>query len=93
VKELIKQILHEQTSEILNDMISQVLSNLAHKKIKRYPLSFFMVDDNNVINIELDKNGFLWVDNKLLKRLSNGLSLSFEDTKKVLKKWIITNYK
>lgn len=74
-------------------MISQVLSNLVHKKIKRYPLSFFMVDDNNVINIELDKNGFLWVDNKLLKRLSNGLSLSFEDTKKALKKWIITNYK
>lgn len=74
-------------------MISQVLSNMVHKKIKRYPLSFFMVDDNNVINIELDKNGFLWVDNKLLKRLANGLSLSFEDTKKALKKWIITNYK
>lgn len=52
-----------------------------------------MVDENNVINIELDKHGFLWVSNSLLKRLSNKLSLSSEVIKKILKKWIIDNFK
>ena len=93
MKELIRHILQENTREIPNEVISQELNGLIHKKIRRYPHSFFMVDENNVINIELDKHGFLWVSNALLKRLSNKLSLSSEVIKKILKKWIIDNYK
>jgi hypothetical protein len=52
-----------------------------------------MVDENNVINLELDKNGFLWVNQNLTKRLSKRFSLSNEATKRFLKKWIIKNYK
>jgi hypothetical protein len=93
LKELIRHILQENTREIPNEVISQELNGLIHKKIRRYPHSFFMVDENNVINIELDKHGFLWVSNALLKRLSNKLSLSSEVIKKILKNWIIDNYK
>jgi hypothetical protein len=52
-----------------------------------------MVDGDNVINLELDKNRFLWVSNYLMKQLTKKLSLSSEDTKRELKKWIIKNYK
>jgi hypothetical protein len=51
-----------------------------------------MVDGDNVINLELDKNRFLWVSNYLMKQLTNKLFLSPEDTKKELKKWIIKHY-
>jgi hypothetical protein len=90
---LIKYILTEQTREDEYDILSRELIGLAHKKIKRYPLSFFMVDQDNVINLELDKNGFLWVNNGLLKHLSRNLFSNPEETKRVLKKWIIKNYK
>jgi hypothetical protein len=52
-----------------------------------------MVDENNVIVLELDKNGYLWVNGNLIKRLSKKLSISSEDSKRILKKWIIKNYK
>ncbi len=91
MKSLIKHILAEQTSE--DEILSQELSGLAPKKIKRYPLSFFMVDKNNVITLELDKNGFLWVSNYLIKELSKKLFLTPEETKRALKKWIINHYK
>ena len=93
MKNLIKLILAEHTREEKDDILSRELSKLEHKKIKRYPLSFFMVDQNNVINLELDKNGFLWVSNVLLKHLSRNLLLTPEETKRALKKWIIKHYK
>lgn len=93
MKKLIKQILTEQTREDEDDILSRELMGLVHKKSKRYPLSFFMVDKDNVINIELDKNGFLWVSNGLLKHLSRNLFLTPEETKRALKKWIIKHYK
>jgi hypothetical protein len=93
MKDLIKRILREQSEIFVGDTISEVMSNYVHKKITRYPHSFFMVDENNVINVELDKNGFLWISNYLLKQLSNKLLLSPQDTKRALKRWIIKNYK
>ena len=93
MKNLIRQILHEEFEENHDETIAQELINLSPKKIKRYPLSFFMVDENNVINLELDKNGFLWVNQNLIKKLSKRLLLSNEATKRLLKKWIIKNYK
>lgn len=93
MKNLIRQILHEEFEENYDESIAQELINLSPKKIKRYPLSFFMVDENNVINLELDKNGFLWVNQNLIKKLSKRLLLSNESTKRILKKWIIKNYK
>jgi hypothetical protein len=93
MKNLIRQILHEEFEETHDEAIAQELINLSPKKIKRYPLSFFMVDENNVINLELDKNGFLWVNQNLTKRLSKRFLLSNEATKRLLKKWIIKNYK
>jgi hypothetical protein len=50
-----------------------------------------MVDKDNVINLELDKNRFLWVSNHLLKKLSEKLFLTPEETKRSLKKWINKN--
>lgn len=82
-------LIEEQYDEI----ISQELSNLMPKKIKRYPHSFFMVDGDNVINLELDKNGFLWTNQKLIKKLSEKISMSLDDTKRLVKKWIIKNFK
>lgn len=93
VKELIRSVLQEQISDNELDTISHELNNLIPKKIKRYPLSFFMVDENNAINLELDKNGFLWVNNKILNHLSDKLLLSHENLKKVLKSWITKKYK
>jgi len=93
MKDLIKRILREQNDDSVYDTISDVMSNYVHKKIKRYPHSFFMVDGDNVINLELDKNGFLWVSNHLLKELLEKLFLTPEETKRSLKKWIIKNYK
>lgn len=93
MKNLIRQILHEEFEENYDEAIAQELINLSPKKIKRYPLSFFMVDENNVINLELDKNGFLWVNQNLIKKLSKRLLLSTESIKRLLKKWIIKNYK
>jgi hypothetical protein len=93
MKNLIRQILHEEFEENHDEVIGQELINLSPKKIKRYPLSFFMVDEDNVINLELDKNGFLWVNQNLVKRLSKRLLLSSETIKRILKKWIIKNYK
>ena len=93
MKNLIRQILHEEFEENHDEAIAQELINLSPKKIKRYPLSFFMVDENNVINLELDKNGFLWVNQNLIKKLSKRLLLSNEATNRILKKWIIKNYK
>ncbi len=92
MKDLIKRILREQSEDSVYDAISDVMNNYVHKKIKRYPHSFFMVDKDNVINLELDKNRFLWVSNYLMKQLTNKLSLSPEDTKRELKKWIIRHY-
>ena len=91
MKDLIKRILREQNDDSVYDTISDVMSNYVHKKIKRYPHSFFMVDEDNVINLELDKNGFLWVSNHLMKELSEKLFLTPEGTKRVLKKWINKN--
>lgn len=79
--------------EQYDEIISQELSHLIPKKIKRYPHSFFMVDEDNVINLELDKNGFLWVNYKLTEKLSKKLSMGLDDTKKLLKKWIVKNFK
>ena len=79
--------------EQYDEIISQELSHLIPKKIKRYPHSFFMVDGDNVINLELDKNGFLWVDYKLIGELSEKFSMGLDDTKKLVKKWIIKNFK
>jgi hypothetical protein len=93
MKDLIKRLLREQSENSVYDIISDVMNNYVHKKIKRYPHSFFMVDGDNVINLELDKNRFLWVSNYLMKQLTKKLSLSSEDTKQELKKWIIKNYK
>jgi hypothetical protein len=93
MKYIIKRILREQSEDSVYDIISDVMNNYVHKKIKRYPHSFFMVDGDNVINLELDKNGFLWVSNVLLKHLSRNLLLTPEETKRALKKWIIKNYK
>ena len=93
MKYIIKRILREQSEDSVYDIISDVMNNYVHKKIKRYPHSFFMVDGDNVINLELDKNGFLWVSNVLLKHLSRNLLLTSEETKRALKKWIIKNYK
>ena len=91
MKDLIKRILREQNDDSVYDTISDVMSNYVHKKIKRYPHSFFMVDRDNVINLELDKNGFLWVSNHLLKELLEKLFLTPEETKRSLKKWINKN--
>jgi hypothetical protein len=91
MKDLIKRILREQNDDSVYDTISDVMSNYVHKKIKRYPHSFFMVDGDNVINLELDKNGFLWVSNHLLKELLEKLFLTPEETKRSLKKWINKN--
>jgi hypothetical protein len=93
VKDLIKRILREQSEDSVYDTISDVMNSYVHKKITRYPHSFFMVDENNVINVELDKNGFLWVSNYLLKQLLNKLLLPPQETKRALKQWIIKNYK
>jgi hypothetical protein len=93
MKDLIKRILREQSEVSVYDIISDEMNNYVHKKISRYPHSIFMVDGNNVINVELDKNGFLWVSNFLLKQLSKKLSLPPQETKKTLKSWIIKNYK
>ena len=93
MKFIIKRMLREQSEDSVYDIISDVMNNYVHKKIKRYPHSFFMVDGDNVINLELDKNGFLWVSNVLLKHLSRNLLLTPEETKRALKKWIIKNYK
>ena len=93
MKDLIKRLLREQSEDSVYDDISDVMNNYVHKKIKRYPHSFFMVDENNVINLELDKNGFLWISNFLLKQLSKKLSLPPQETKKALKSWIIKKYK
>lgn len=79
--------------EHYDEIISQELSNLMPKKIKRYPHSFFMVDGDNVINLELDKNGFLWTNQKLIKKLSEKISMGLDDTKRLVKKWIIKNFK
>ena len=93
MKYIIKRMLREQSEDSVYDIISDVMNNYVHKKIKRYPHSFFMVDGDNVINLELDKNGFLWVSNVLLKHLSRNLLLTPEETKRALKKWIIKKYK
>ncbi len=93
MKDLIKRILREQSEDSVYDTISDVMNSYVHKKITRYPHSFFMVDENNVINVELDKNGFLWVSNYLLKQLLNKLLLPPQETKRALKQWIIKNYK
>ena len=93
MKFIIKRMLREQSEDSVYDIISDVMNNYVHKKIKRYPHSFFMVDGDNVINLELDKNGFLWVSNVLLKHLSRNLLLTPEETKRALKKWIIKHYK
>ena len=93
MKYIIKRMLREQSEDSVYDIISDVMNNYVHKKIKRYPHSFFMVDGDNVINLELDKNGFLWVSNVLIKHLSRNLLLTPEETKRVLKKWIIKHYK
>ena len=93
MKYIIKRMLREQSEDSVYDIISDVMNNYVHKKIKRYPHSFFMVDGDNVINLELDKNGFLWVSNVLLKHLSRNLLLTPEETKGALKKWIIKHYK
>ena len=93
MKDLIKRLLREHSEDSVYDIISDVMNNYVHKKIKRYPHSFFMVDGDNVINLELDKNGFLWVSNVLLKHLSRNLLLTPEETKRALKKWIIKHYK
>jgi len=93
MKDLIKRILKEQSEDSVYDVVSDVMNKYVHKKITRYPRSFFMVDENNVINLELDKNGFLWISNYLLKELMKKLPLSPEETKRELKKWIIKNYK
>jgi hypothetical protein len=93
MKHIIKRILREQSEDSVYDIISDVMNNYVHKKIKRYPHSFFMVDGDNVINLELDKNGFLWVSSVLLKHLSRNLLLTPEETKRALKKWIIKHYK
>jgi hypothetical protein len=93
MKDLIKRILNEQVEDNIYDMISNEMDSFAHKKISRYPHSFFMVDENNVIVLELDKNGYLWVNGNLIKRLSKKLLISSEDSKRILKKWIIKNYK
>lgn len=93
MKDLIKRILREQSEVSVYDIISDEMNNYFHKKISRYPHSIFMVDGNNVINVELDKNGFLWISNFLLKQLSKKLSLPPQETKKALKNWIIKNYK
>jgi hypothetical protein len=92
MKDLIKRILNEQVEDNIYYMISNEMDSFVHKKIKRYPHSFFMVDADNVINLELDKNRFLWVSNYLMKQLTKKLSLSSEDTKRELKKWIIKKY-
>jgi hypothetical protein len=92
MKDLIKRILNEQVEDNINDIISNEMDSFVHKKISRYPHSFFMVDENNVIVLELDKNGYLWVNSNLIKRLSKKLSMSSEDSKRILKKWIIKNY-
>jgi hypothetical protein len=91
MKHIIKRLLREQSEDSVYDIISDVMSNYVHKKIKRYPHSFFMVDKDNVINLELDKNRFLWVSNHLLKKLSEKLFLTPEETKRSLKKWINKN--
>jgi hypothetical protein len=93
MKDLIKRILNEQVLDIMNDIISNEMNSFVHKKISRYPHSFFMVDENNVIVLELDKNGYLWVNGNLIKRLSKKLLMSSEESKSILKKWIIKNYK
>jgi len=93
MKDLIKRILNEQAKDNIYDMISNEMDSFVHKKISRYPHSFFMVDENNVIVLELDKNGYLWVNGNLIKRLSKKLLISSEDSKGILKKWIIKNYK
>jgi hypothetical protein len=93
MKDLIKRILNEQAKDNIYDMISNEMDSFVHKKISRYPHSFFMVDENNVIVLELDKNGYLWVNGNLIKRLSKKLLISSEDSKRILKKWIIKNYK
>ena len=93
MKDLIKRILNEQEKDNIYDMISNEMDSFVHKKISRYPHSFFMVDENNVIVLELDKNGYLWVNGNLIKRLSKKLLISSEDSKRILKKWIIKNYK
>lgn len=76
-----------------DEIISQELNNFLPKNIKRYPHSFFMVDNDNTINLELDKNGFLWVNHNLIKNLSKKLSTNIDESKRLLKKWIIKNYK
>lgn len=76
-----------------DEIISQELNNFLPKNIKRYPHSFFMVDGDNVINLELDKNGFLWTNQKLIKKLSEKISMGLDDTKRLVKKWIIKNFK
>jgi hypothetical protein len=91
MKNLIRQILHEEFEENHDEAIAQELINLSPKKIKRYPLSFFMVDENNVINLELDKNGFLWVNQNLTKRLSKRFLLSNEATKEEIMEYDITD--
>ena len=92
MKDLIKRILNEQVEDNIYDMISNEMDSFVHKKISRYPHSFFMVDENNVIVLELDKNGYLWVNGNLIKRLLKKLSISSEDSKRILKKWIIKKY-
>jgi len=52
-----------------------------------------MVDESNTIVVELDKNGYLWVNGNVIKNLSIRLMMSLEDSRRLLKKWIIKNYK
>jgi hypothetical protein len=92
MKHIIKRLLREQSEDSVYDIISDVMNNYVHKEIIRYPHSFFLVDENNVIVLELDKNGYLWVNGNLNKKLSKKLLMSLEDSKRILKKWIIKNY-
>ena len=45
MKHIIKRLLREQSEDSVYDIISDVMNNYVHKKIKRYPHSFFMVDE------------------------------------------------
>jgi hypothetical protein len=93
MKDLIKRILNEEFEDSIYDTISDEMTKYIHKKIKRYPRSFFMVDESNTIVVELDKNGYLWVNGNVIKNLSIRLLMSLEDSRRLLKKWIIKNYK
>ena len=76
-----------------SDVLSQELGGLTEKKFKRYPWSFFMVNDENVIKLEIDKYGYLWASSDILNNVSKKLSLDINDSKIEIKKWVAKHFK